>query len=328
MSSSGEGKAADRMDPQLRIFVQQVAADYAKHGPFDQLSLSVARQVAEQVRAPWRRGGPVMRSTHETHVPCGSGRVRVRIYDPMERADPLRPALVYMHGGGWTIFSLDTHDRVMREYAERANVIVIGVDYALSPEWKFPTALEQVVEVVRWLNRYGGEMGVDPARVTLGGDSAGGNLALTAALKLRDAADRYALAGILVNYGAFEADCSEESDRQYGGEGFMLSRGELQGFWENYLGSPADADNPLACPLNADLKGLPPVFLAIAECDVLCEQNVSMAERLRHAGVAVTSHVYPGTPHSFLEAVSIAQVSARALDDAAIWLKHVTMRNG
>ena len=266
-----------------------------------------------------------MHSIRETFAPFGDSSVRVRIYVPTNGTELLQPALVYLHGGGWTIFSLDTHDRIMREYASRANIMVVGVDYALSPEAKFPIALEQVVCVARWLHVHGPEMRIDPARIVLGGDSAGGNLAIAAALKLRDARDSQAVAGILVNYGAFE-DCTEEAERQYGGDGFMLGREELQKFWRNYLSSPDDVKNPLAQPLRADLTGLPPVFLAIAECDLLCEQNVSMAMRLRDAGVAVTANVYSGTTHSFLEAVSVADVAVRAMDDTAAWLKRVTTR--
>ena len=315
--------ASAQVDPQIRLFVQRVAADYARHGPFNHLSHVDARKVAEQVRAPWRQGGPTIQSIRETFVPFGGGSVRVRIYDTTNGTESLRPALVYLHGGGWTIFSLDTHDRIMREYANRSGVIVVGIDYALSPEAKFPTALEQVVEVVRWLHRRGPDFAIDPARIVIGGDSAGGNLALAAALMLRDGHYAQQVIGILINYGAFE-DCSEEAERKYGGGRFMLSREELQEFWRNYLKSPGDANNPLAQPLKADLRGLPSVFLAIAECDILCEQNISMATRLRHSGVAVTAHVYPGTTHSFLEAVSVAEVAVRALDDTAVWLKHVT----
>ncbi|TLY49807.1 MAG: alpha/beta hydrolase, partial [Gammaproteobacteria bacterium] len=119
-----------------------------------------------------------MHSTRELQVPFGASSVRIRVYDPgIPGTAAPRPALIYMHGGGWMIFSLDTHDRVMREYAARSGLMVIGVDYALAPEARFPTALEQVTAVTRWLLAgHGAALGVDPARIVLGGDSAGGNL--------------------------------------------------------------------------------------------------------------------------------------------------------
>ena len=321
--------ARDMLDPQVRLFVERCSAAYAKYGPFDRLPIAEARRVAEEVRAPWRRGGPVMHSTREMNVPFGASSVRVRVYDPgaFSPDDSPRPALIYMHGGGWMIFSLDTHDRLMREYAGRSGLLVIGVDYALSPEAKFPTALEQVAAVVRWLRSgHGAALSVDPAKIVLGGDSAGGNLAMAACLLLRDEDGRGRasgsdIAGLLLNYAGFEPDCSDEAARRYGGDGFMLSRHEIRHFWANYLRTPDDERNPLACPMSAELTGLPPVLLTIAECDVLGEQNLAMARKLGQAGVQVTSRVYPGATHSFLEAVSVSVLAERALQDGADWLR-------
>jgi acetyl esterase len=225
MAGNGETNLDDPVDPEVRVFVERVNAGFVRQGPFDGLPFPEARRVAEQVRSPWRQGGPQMADTREILVPTGGEGVRIRIYDPGrsgESTPPLRPALVYMHGGGWTLFSLDTHDRLMREYAARSGLIVIGVDYALSPEAKFPTALEQVTAVVRWLREHGATLGVDAARIALGGDSAGGNLAMTASLKLRDDEDEVTIAGILVNYGAFAPECSDDATRRYGGDGYML----------------------------------------------------------------------------------------------------------
>ena len=326
MAGNGETNLYDPVDPEVRVFVEQVNAEFVRQGPFDGLPFPEARRVAEQVRLPWRQGGPRMADTREILVPTGGEVVRIRLYDPgrSQGSTPLRAALVYMHGGGWTLFSLDTHDRLMREYAARSGLIVIGVDYALSPEAKFPTALEQVTGVVRWLREHGAILGVDAERIALGGDSAGGNLAITASLKLRDDQDAATIAGILVNYGAFAPECSDDATRRYGGDGYMLGTQELLQFWANYLNSADDAKNPLACPMRASLAGLPPVHMAIAECDVLCEQNLIMAERLRAAGVAVEATVYRGATHSFLEAVAIAQVAVRALEDASRWLVRTT----
>lgn len=321
MSELKGDMAANVVDPQVRQFVSRVSSEFARRGPFDQLDHVEARRIAEAVRAPWSEGGPVMASTTERLIEFNDGAVRVRIYAPTPRASgETRPALVYMHGGGWTIFSLDTHDRVMREFAGRSGLTVIGVDYALSPEAKFPAALGQVVGVVRWLAEQGAEVGVDAGRLALGGDSAGANLAISAALKLRDEGRPEAVKGLLLNYGGYSPHCSNEARRRFGGEGFMLTGEEVEQFWDNYLGSAADARDPLACPLIARLEGLPPTLLVIAECDVLCEQNLEMARRLAQAGVEVTSEVYRGATHSFLEAVSISDLADRAFADGSRWL--------
>jgi acetyl esterase len=221
------------------------------------------------------------------------------------------------------LFSLDTHDRVMREYAARAGVVVVGVDYPLAPEVKYPVALNGIRDLVRWLDANGADFGLDASRLALGGDSAGGNLSLAAALLLRDAGEAGRVAALVLNYGAFESDCSEAAARAYGGEGFMLTRAELRDFVQNYLRSPVDESDPLACPGQASLEGLPPAFLAIAECDVLAEQNVAMFGKLQRAGVPARAVIYPGATHSFLEAVSIAALADHAFRDASAWLKHV-----
>ena len=136
---------ADDLDSDIRRFQREVAAAYGRYPDFDRLPLSERRRIAEDVRAPWAAGGPVMASTEDHHV--GPHGVRIRIHRPDDR--PVLPVLVYVHGGGWTMFSLDTHDRLMREYAARAGVAVMGIDYSLSPEAKFPVALDEIVSAIR-----------------------------------------------------------------------------------------------------------------------------------------------------------------------------------
>ncbi|WP_332769481.1 alpha/beta hydrolase fold domain-containing protein [Phenylobacterium sp.] len=308
------------LDPDIRRFVNEVAASYASYPNLEGQPLSEARRIAEEVRAPWRQGGPVMARTTERTIPTRHGGVRLRFHHPDGATSS--PALIYLHGGGFTLFSIDTHDRVMREYAGRSGMVVIGVDYPLSPEAKFPAALESVVDVVRWLGEHAAEAGVDASRLAIGGDSAGGNISLATCLTLRDSAAPQ-LRGMLLNYGGFATVTSVESERRYGGPGFMLNTDEMVFFWDNYLSGPADRQNPLAIPLLADLRGLPPAFLAIPECDILTEQSHAMARRLREAAVPVEDVIYPGATHSFLEAVSISPLAARALQDGADWLRRV-----
>jgi len=241
----------------------------------------------------------------------------VRIHRP---ARGELPGLVYLHGGGWTLFSIDTHDRLMREYAARAGCCVIGVDYALSPESKFPVPLEQTIDVVGWLAVQGRELGIDADRLAIGGDSAGANLSVATCLVRRHLNSSPPLCGIVINYGAFLSRCSPDACRRYGGPEYMLGCEEMSEYWRNYMRGDEDAEDPLVCPLLASLDGLPPAFFAIAECDVLAEQNVAMASRLQSAGVPARTVVYPGASHSFIEAMSIAAVSDRAIEDASKWL--------
>jgi acetyl esterase len=321
-NTASPGTTADQvLDPDVRRFVSEVNAAYARIPGFDSLSPPEARRAAEVVRAPWRQGGPAMTSVRERFVPVTGGTMRIRVYDPGPAG--AKPALIYAHGGGWTLFSVDTHDRVMREYAARAGIVVVGVDYPLAPEVKFPVALTQITDVIRWLGDHGPELGIRPQQLAIGGDSAGANLSMSVALMLRDAGEPLRLAALLLNYGAFEVDCSAASVAAFGGEGFMLNAAEIKRFWANYLRTAADAANPLACPALARLEGLPPVFLTIPECDILSEQSFAMIGRFRAAGVSVHSKCYAGATHSFLEAVSISALAAQALDDGSAWLNDV-----
>ena len=310
----------DTLDPQIRQFVSAMAQAWTRYPPTATLSIVEMRRIAEEIREPWRRGGPVMASTDELIAATAQGDVRVRIYRPVA-ATSAQPALIYLHGGGWTLFSLDTHDRVMRELAARAGVVVVGVDYALSPEAKFPTALLQVAAVARWLHERGASLGIDAARVAIGGDSAGANLSVAACLLLRDHGMPQVLSGMLLHYGCYSNELSEQAINGYGAEGNLLTSNEMSEFWTNYLARPEDALDPLATPLRARLEGLPPACLLSAQCDVLAEQSVAFAARLRAAGVPVVAKEYAGATHSFLEAVSIAAVADDALRDGANWLR-------
>src|SRR6185437_7699644 len=146
--------------------------------------------------------------------------------------------------------------------------------------------------------------------------SAGANLSVAAALRLRDRGASGRLKGLLLNYGAFAMDCSDEAEARYGGPDAVLQRAEMNHYYESYLGAEGVAEpEPYAAPLLADLSDLPPAFLAIPECDILAEQSYAMADRMTRAGVDVTSIVYRGATHSFLEAMSVAEVARRAILD-------------
>lgn len=323
MTRTGDSMDRPKLDPEIATFVAEMSSAWASHPPFMTLPLAEARAVAEQVRAPWRAGGPEMRQTTEHLVPTSTGPLRIRVYDP-GLSSPV-PVLVYLHGGGFTLFSIDTHDRLMREYAAAGEFVVIGVDYPLSPEARYPAALNQVIELIDWLADDGAAItGSDAARIAIGGDSAGGNLAVATALRLRDRGTPDVLRGLLLNYGAFAMECSDEAETRFGGPGSVLDRAEVEYYFENYVGSQGRANaDAYTAPLLADLAGLPPAFLVIPECDILSEQSYAMALRMQAAGCAVSSIVYSGATHSFLEAMSIASVARRAIADGAAWVKDV-----
>lgn len=305
--------------PDMLRFQQMLAAGYAAHPALDSVSLAQARRIVEQVREPLTRGGPRMLATHALTIDAAPlGPLRLRVHVP--QAAKALPALVYLHGGGWVYFNLDTHDRLMREYAARSGRVVVGVEYAHAPEARFPVALHQCVAALRWLRAHAQDHGVDAHRIALAGDSAGANLALAAALELRDAGAGELLESLVLNYGAYSDDEAGESFRRYDGPRYSLGSEEMRGFWRHYLRSDADRLDPRAQPLRASLAGLPPCLLVVAECDVLRDGNLALATKLREASVPVSLLRYEGACHSFLEAMSFSPLSNCALDDTCAWL--------
>jgi acetyl esterase len=314
------------MDSEVRQFVEKLTSAWAEFPPLDTLPIERAREVAEIVRAPWCSGGPTMARTVELEIPTSTGSLRARLHDPgLELPAPL---LIYLHGGGFMLFSIDTHDRLMREYAASGQLLVLGVDYPLAPESRYPVALDQLVElVVSVVDGGAPELGVDAHRIALGGDSAGANLSLATALKLRNSGRPNILKGLLLNYGAFGSECSDEAEAQFGGPGAVLQRAEMDAYFDAYLGPGGNRErDPYAEPIFAEFDELPPVFFAIPECDLLTEQSFDVAARMEMAGVDVTSVVYRGATHSFLEATSVSKLARRAIEDGAHWVRSVLDR--
>ncbi len=268
-------------------------------------------------------GGPPMAETTDRWVFGRGRRILCRVYKPTGSAN--LPVLVYFHGGGWVWSSIDTHDRLVREYAAAAGCAVVSVDYALSPEAVFPQAIEECAAVVRWIGAHGAEWGLDPARIALGGDSAGGNLALGTALMLRDAGatPSPSLRGILALYPVCDADFSRPSYARFGPGGYFLTEEKMRFYWNVYAPEPATRLNPLAAPLRADLRGLPPTMVQSAELDVLRDEGEALAARLEAAGVPTFYELVPGVIHGYLRASGHVGRAREAIASGATWLAGV-----
>lgn len=305
----------DMADPDIRRFVDAINAAYVEHGAPPGASMAARRAVAERVRKPWREGGPIMATSSEMDM----GGVRLRLHRPV--IDAKLPVMLYIHGGGWTLFSIDTHDRLMREYAGRAGIAVLGIDYSLSPESKFPVALEECAGALDWIAAQAEALNLDANRVLIGGDSAGANLSVATCLLQRQRGRPLPIA-MLLNYGAFAPEHTPSYAR-FGAGDYSLESDEMDIFWANYVDGPDQLADPLVAPLRADLTGLPPAFLAIADCDILSDCNDAFASKLEEAGVPTRAVTYEGATHSFLEAVSIAPLASRALDEQAAWIRDI-----
>ena len=232
----------------------------------------------------------------DLRVGVDGGSVAIRVYRP-DAPGPL-PVLVYAHGGGFVFCDVDSHDGLCRSLANLIPAVVVSVDYRLAPEHAWPTAAEDVYAVTSWVADHAADLGGDPARVVVGGDSAGGNLAAVTAVMARDRGGPD-LAAQLLLYPVIAADFDTESYRLFG-SGFYNPRTALQWYWDQYVPEAADRGHPYAAPLNAALTGLPPAVIVLAGHDPLRDEGIAYADALATAGVTTVRCPFEGGIHGFM----------------------------
>jgi acetyl esterase len=309
-----------RWDPEMLAYQRQGETIAAKFPPVKlELPLEPHRQVNDAITLARGTRGPEMAETTEHWVSARGRRIYCRVHRP--RSDRPLPVLVYFHGGGWVWGSVDTHDCAARSLAADGDVATVSVDYALSPEAKFPQALEECAAVVRHVAREGAAWGLDPSRILLGGDSAGGNLALATALLLRDTSGPK-LAGIVTAYPVSDSRLDTPSYQEFA-TGHVLTREKMAFYWSAYVPHEADRSHPLAAPLRADLTGLPPVLILLAELDVLRSEGEALAAKLREAAVPVECETYSGVLHGFFRATDGVQKARDAVAKAGAWIRRL-----
>ena len=297
------------VDPQIQQVIDALAA--SEFGPVHELAPAEARaQYERMVKARAIEPAPVG-AVEDRAIPGPAGDLRVRIYRPDPGAGAL-PALVYYHGGGHVIGNLDTHDAVARNLCNGAGCVVVSVDYRLAPEHKFPAAAEDAYAAVRWCAAQGAEIGIDPGRIAVGGDSAGGNLAAVAALMARDAGGPAIRLQVLV-YPVTDYACDTASYHTYAVGYGMLEAQSMRWFRDHYLRGEADRLDWRAAPLRAgDLSGLPPALVLTAQCDVLHDEGEAYAHRLQAAGVDVEYRDCEGMIHGFFAMAPMVDGAVRA----------------
>ncbi len=303
--SPAEGPAG--LDPAVRAALDRAgpAPDFRTR-PVDELRRSYDTQAAAL---------PKLRESllrvEDRVLPAG---VPVRIYIP-EGKGPF-PALLYFHGGSWMMGDLDSHDDVCRSLAHRAPLVVLAVHYRRAPEVRFPVPLEDCAAALGWIHEQAGSLGIDPLRIAVGGDSAGGNLA--AALALREPRR---IRFQLLLYPATDASMRTGSYSEFE-SGFGLTRANVAKSWEIYLSKDSDRESPLASPLRApSLVGLPAAFIMTAECDVLRDEGEAYARRLHEAGVPVRCVRVRNMNHGFIRMAGLYPQAEAALSTLASALR-------
>lgn len=231
----------------------------------------------------------------------------------------LQPAMLYFHGGGFTIGSVATHDRLCRALAAGSGCMVLSVDYRLAPEHPFPAAVDDAFAALAWLRESAISLGVDADRIALGGDSAGGTLAAATAIHARD--QHWPIALQLLIYPGLASDQQSDSHRRFA-RGYLLDAPLIAWFFEGYLRGPADRQDWRFAPLvHPDLRGVASAYLALAQFDPLRDEGLQFAERLQQAGVAVTTRVYPGMVHAFFQYGGLVPMALEAQAEAAAALR-------
>jgi acetyl esterase len=248
-------------------------------------------------------------------IPRAEHAIPIRIYNPA--AEGPFPCLVYFHGGGWVVCDLDTHDGVCRAIARRAGAVVVAVDYRLSPEYKFPAAVDDCYAAIEWVAANAARLAVDPRRIAVGGDSAGGTLATVMCLKSREEGGPPIALQVLVYPVTNLASFDTQSYREFA-DGYYLTLAEMEWFRGHYLARAEDAQSPYASPLLApDLRGLPPALVITAECDPLRDEGEAYAKRLAEAGVEAACTRYAGMIHPFFSLGGVFSQGRRAIEQVA-----------
>jgi len=278
-----------------------------------QAPLSEVRAVVDRIGAFLGEGSVPLRGEQDLMLPGPHGQVPCRLYLPDNADKP--PLIVYAHGGGFIQGSLPSWDAMLRELVRQSSVAALSVDYKLSPEHRFPVAFDEIVAMIRLAAREGSAFGIDPSKLAVGGDSAGANLALAAAVALRDAGER-ALGFMLLIYGCFSTDTESESWQRFG-RGAGLSQTQMRWIWETYLEQPEQQGDWRAAPILANLAGLPPAHLIVGNLDPLLDDSHRLAKGLKQAGVPCELKVYEGLNHGFIRYGRLIAAARLAVSDCA-----------
>lgn len=279
----------------------------------------MALLTAQQAKQAFAAGAGVleinahkMRRDDTLHIPTRDGAtLRAKLW--AEHAQPNLPVLLYFHGGGFTVGSPETHEALCKRLAHLAHCAVVSLDYRLAPEHTFPTAHNDAFDALKWLVQNATSLGLDASRIAIGGDSAGGTLTASTAIAARDA--DMDLKMQLMFYPGCSPELLPSADTFE--KGFLLEKASIDYFYGHYIPDLDDRMNPRFSPMLADVSGVAPAWLGLAECDPLVDEGIAYADHLRLAGVPVDLEIYKGVVHSFIQMGRVIPEALTAHLDAA-----------
>lgn len=305
------------LDPIAAGLLEQMAA---AGGPaIHELPPAAAREMAVGFMA--LAGEPEeVAENQEIMIPGPGGPIPVTVTTPKGAGKGPLGCLIYYHGGGWVIGDRATLHPTVTRLANQAGCKVVSVEYRLAPEHKFPAPFDDCYAALEWVAANAASIGVDPNKLAVGGDSAGGNLAAAVALKARDTKGPGIKFQVLV-YPVTDHNLNTPT-YQSNADGYLLTKQLMEWFWNHYISGPADSANPYVSPLRASsLSGLPPAVVYTAEFDPLCSEGEAYVKRLKEAGVQVSHKRYDGQIHAFWQMAGVFPAAADAIADAAGHLK-------
>jgi acetyl esterase len=304
----------------LKMQAVLLAARLRGGKPLHELPVPEARQ-ATVLQVPKRRKPVAVASITNRAIPGPAGEVLIRVYTPAGPG-PF-PAVVYFHGGGFVVGSLDGGDATCRTLCHGASCVVVSVEYRLAPEHKFPAATDDCLAATRWVAAHAAELNADPARLVVAGESAGGNLAAVTALRLRDEGGPRPCGQLLI-YPVTDYHTPPTPSYIANGKGYLLTRAMMVWFWGHYLNHAGETGHPHASPLRApDLGNLPPALVITAEYDPLRDEGERYAARLQQAGTPAICSRYDGMIHGFLLLSELFDEGRQAMEEAILWLRQL-----
>lgn len=281
--------------------------------------LADCRAMQARIAAVLNEGSLPLARERDVAIPRAGGAIPCRLYLPDGVTRP--PLILYAHGGSFALGTLNAWDGVLRELTRASGVAVLSVDYRLAPEHRFPAGFDDVLTAVRFAAREGAALGIDSSRLAVGGDSAGGNLALAAAVALRDAGAS-PLRFMLLVYGVYSTENTTPSWATLGTGNYGLCAAQMDWIWATYLNTPREKNDVRVAPLSAEMSGLPPAHLTVGALDPLIDDSRALAQRLAAANVAHTLKVYAGLTHGFIRSGPYSEAAKRAVSDCAGALAH------